>query len=596
MIARPYQEHAVCSIFDYFATKFGNPLVALPTGTGKAFVQAEFIRRALYLYPQTRILSLTHVKELVAQNHAELLRIWPQAPAGVYSAGLDRRDTHFPLTFGGIQSLHKRVDWFGHIDLVSVDEAHLISEKSATMYLRTLEALRQRNPFLKVIGLTATPYRTGTGLLTEGGIFTDICCDYTQLDAFNSLVDAGYISPLIPKRTQTELDVSDVAVHGGEFVGSQLQAAVDKQGITRAALEEARALAWNRRHWLVFATGIQHADHIVSMLNEMGISARAVHSELPGGDAERDQNIADYRAGHFQAMVNVGVLTTGFNFAAIDCIVMLRPTMSPGLWVQMLGRGTRPSPETGKLNCLVLDFAANTRRLGPINDPMIPNRRGKKSGFVPYKTCPQCDTYNHTRARFCINCGFLFPETFNATVAADTSELIRRPEKEKKPPKEEAPSVVEEHVVNRVEYAKHYSKDAMKPPSLRATYYCGGRTFNEWLCFEHQGFALKKAHDSWRLMGGSAMPDNIDHALLLVDTLQPPNVIRVLHNGTKWPQVVGYEFGREGIALPLPIAVDDSGDRMTSDDPGRYSPPPLPPFAPGNFMYEVAVENDDIPF
>lgn len=602
MIARPYQEEAIGNIFKYFTIRTGNPVVALPTGTGKAFVQAEFVRRALHWWSQTRVLCITHVKELVEQNHKELLSIWPQAPAGIYSAGLNRKDTHYPITFAGVQSIANRIEWFGHIDLVLIDEAHTVSEKGSAQYSKVIAKLKERNPLLKVIGLTATPYRLGTGHLTSGGLFDDICCDYTSLEAFNYLVDNGYLCPLVPKRTKTELDTGDVAIHGGEFVATQLQAAVDKQTITRAALEEARNLAWDRKHWLVFGAGVTHCNHIAALLNEMGISARAVHTDLPGGDDERDKNIADFKNGQFQALVNMGILTTGFNFPALDCIVMLRPTMSPGLWVQMLGRGTRMYP--GKLNCLVLDFAANTRRLGPINDPIIPQRgQKKKTGIVPYKLCPQCDAYNHTRARFCVGCGFLFPEVFKVQMAAATDELIKKtPEKKEKPKKEDVPVVIEEHIVSRVEYAKNLSKDRTKPPTLRATYYCGSRTFNEWLCVEHfdvSKFAWRKARDAWRLMGGGDHPPaTVDAALALVGQLQPPNKLRIMHDGSKWPSVVGYEFGAPGIALPSAIPIDDAGDAIPiADDPGLpYGCPPLPAFAPGNLMYDQAVADDEIPF
>lgn len=557
LIPRYYQEEAITSIFEYFASHpVGNPVVALPTGTGKALVIAEFIRRALTWYPQTRVMIATHVKELVSQNYKEMLELWPTAPAGVYSAGLKRRDIHLPITFAGIASVNKKVHHFGHIDLLIIDECHMISDKDVTMYQKAIAGLKRTNPMLKVIGLTATPFRLGMGMITEGSLFTDICCNYCTLEKFNELVDAGFISPLIPKRTDTELSTEFVSVHAGEFVQAELQAAVDKESITRGALAEALVLSRGRRHYLVFCTGTTHADHARDILIEMGIPAVCVHSQLPGGDAERDANIQLFKNGYVGAMVGVGIFTTGFNFKPIDCIIVLRPTMSTVLWVQLLGRGTRPSPETGKQNCLVLDFAANTRRLGPINDPVIPRRKGKKNGsFVPYKTCPECNTYNHTRARNCIACGSEFPETFNAQVGAATEELIRR---ERKPPPEpvaEVPLEVISWPVERVEYREHVSKFPGKPPSLLVSYYCGSRTFNEWLCFEHSGFAKKKAHDAWRLMAGPDcdVPVTVEDALSLVDALTPPSEIRVLMKD-KFPEVVGYEFNG---TVPGRVVPDD---------------------------------------
>lgn len=577
LVPRYYQEESIIGIFEYFYRGgVGNPVIALPTGTGKALVIAEFMRRALQYYPQTRIMCVTDVKELVAQNHAELLEIWPTAPAGIYSAGLNRRDTHHPILFCGIASIHRNIEYFGRIDLILVDEAHMISDKSSTMYGKAIAELKRVNPFLKVIGLTATPFRQGMGLLTDGKLFTDIIVDYCTLEKFNELLAHGYLAPLVPKRTQTELDVNNVAVHGGEFVQKDLQAAVDKEVITRAACEESVMLARDRKHWLVFCTGTDHADHTRDILAGLGISACCVHSKLPGGDSERDHNIKLFKSGMRQAMVGVGVFTKGFNFKPVDCIVVLRPTMSTALWVQLLGRGTRPSPETGKRDCLVLDFAANTRRLGPINDPVLPKKKGKKGpASVPYKICPACDTYNHTRVRFCVCCQAEFPQTFAATGQAATDELIAkdRPKVDKSSAPDPVPErqvVVDTFNIERVEYAKHFSRQQGKPPSLRVTYYCyGGRVVNEWLCLEHPGWPSKKARDTWRLMAGHGTegyltddpPTTIDEALTKVDDLCPPSQIRCTRmTGDKHYEVCGYDFGTPGLALPTQRTRDDGAD------------------------------------
>ena len=566
---RHYQEDSVVGLFNYFSTNTGNPVVALPTGTGKSFVIAEFLRRALGWYPQTRALVVTHVKELVKQNFEELLTIWPTAPAGVYSAGLKRRDIGYPITFCGIASIANRAADFGHVDLVLVDECHTISPKNDTMYSKAFHALRQINPHVKVIGLSATPFRLGLGMITEGGLFTDICVDWCSMEKFNQLVDEGYLAPLIPKKTDNELAVDGVAVVGGEYVAADLQAAVDKEAITRAALAEAAQLASDRDHWLVFCTGTDHADHACAILNEMGITALAVHSKLEKHDARfqplkgeepRDMNIRLFKEGRVRALVSVGVLTTGFNYKPVDCIVMLRPTLSPNLWVQMLGRGTRPSPETGKRNCLVLDFASNTRKLGPINDPVIPRKKGKKgNGMVPYKVCPKCQTYNHARAAHCIECGEEFPQLVKLASEASEAELIRR-EKQV-----EEPARFEVFQVTRAEFSKHISRDPSKPPSLKITYYCGLRVFNEWLCLEHSGFAGKKARDAWRMLetaytgeAAGEPPATVDEALNQLENIATPSEVRVLLK-PNFPEVVGYGFGGttpERVGL-VPIEDDD---------------------------------------
>jgi DNA repair protein RadD len=587
MKLRDYQNAAVQSIFDYFAhggkdgRPGGNPLVGMPTGTGKSLVLSEFIRRAYTTYPGQRIIKLTHVKELIAQNHKTLRKIWPNAPAGIYSAGLGKKQACFPVTFAGIASVYKQARIFGHIDIVLIDEAHLLSPKQGTMYQSFLGDLKDINPYLRVVGFTATHYRVGQGLLTEGeGIFDGLCFDLTRLDSFNWLLTEGYLSPLIPKRTSTELPVEGVRIQGGEYVQSDLQEAVDKNEITSATLREAVELATDREHWLVFGSGINHVLHITDALNELGITATCVHSKMP--DKERDKNIADFKAGRYKAMVNNGILTTGFDFPEIDLIVMLRPTNSPGLWVQMLGRGTRPvyaegfdlETATGRIgaqqagpkkNCLVLDFAGNTRRLGPINDPVLPRPKGAGGGgAAPVKLCEACGCYNHASVRFCVYCRVEFPIHVKLQQTASTDELI----------KTNVPKI-EKMKVSRVTFREHrkqrFDKDSGgmvpiedRPPVLRVTYLCGLRTFDEWICLEHEGFPGRKAREWWKKMskaytwahgqlqaGVSIEDPNVKHGLRIPETVEeaisrhgeiniPSSIL--IHTNRPHPEITGHEF------------------------------------------------------
>ena len=549
MKPRDYQDAAVDSIFHYFTCHSGNPLVVLPTGTGKSVVIGEFIRQAFEKYPQTRVMKLTHVKEIIEQNLDKLLTIWPTAPAGVYSAGLGRKEKHLPITFGGVGSVARATpDHFGRIDLLIIDECHLVSPNESTMYQKVIQGLKDLNPYLKVIGFTATPYRLGHGMLTdEGGLFTDICFNASELEAFNWFIDSGYLVQLIPKRVKAELDVSTVHIHGGEFKQNELQDAVDRDEITYAACHEAIEYGHDRQCWLVFASGIEHTIHVAAMLDSLGISATFVHSKM--GDVERDKNLADFKAGKYRAIVNNGILTTGFDHPAVDLIIMLRPTQSPSLWVQMLGRGTRPVYEPGfdlsssegrlesiansqKRNCLVLDFAGNTKRLGPINDPVLPKRKGKGGGgTAPVKVCEACGTYNHASVRFCISCGAEFPKEVKINYFASTAELIAS-----------SAVVTEVFAVDRITYAIHRKED--RPDSIKMSYFCGLRMFNEYLCLEHVGFAGKKARDLWRERADEEPPETTAAALLEVDSLRIPTHIRVWEK-KKYPEILAYSYSGE---------------------------------------------------
>lgn len=548
MKLRYYQNDAIQSIFQYFMHAVGNPIVAMPTGTGKSIVIGEFIRAAFQYYPTTRVMMLTHVKELIEQNLDKLLKLWPTAPAGVYSAGMKRKESHFPITFGGVGTVAKASpDRFGRIDLLLIDECHLLSNSETTMYQSIIKGLRQINPQLKVVGFTATDYRLGWGKLSEGGgLFTDVCYDLTTLEKFNRLVAEGYLSPLIPKRTGMTYNLDGVRVHGGEYKQDELQAAVDKSELTYKAVQEMIALSQDRKHWLIFASGVEHAEHVGEMLDSLNVPACVIHSKI--SDADRLERINGFKSGKYRAAVNNNVLTTGFDFPGIDMIGMLRPTKSPSLWVQMLGRGTRPvyhpdcPPECledldmrlaaiqhgPKQNCLVLDFAGNTRYLGPINDPVIPRPKGKGGGVAPVKICEVCGVYNHASVRICIGCGAEFPKHLKIRDTAYNDELMAS-----------GIPQVEMFDVDRVIYNRHLSTSGKT--SLKVSYYCGLRMFQEFVCFEHSGLAKHKAHEWWKERSWEEPPETVADAMLQVNELRTPKQIRVWLK-SKYPEIMSHDF------------------------------------------------------
>jgi len=557
---RSYQVEAVKSIYDYFGSQQGNPVLALPTGTGKSVVIAMFLESVFRYFPNQRVMVLTHVKELIQQNYDKLMSFWPTAPAGIYSAGLNRREAYMPITFAGIASVAKKAHLFGRIDLLIIDEAHLVSPSEETMYQALLGTLRSINPNLKVVGLTATPWRLGHGRITEDGIFTDVCFDITGMAAFNRLIAEGYLCPLVPKQTKAILDTNGIHMRGGEFVQSELQLAVDKDEITFAALKETMEQAGDRNHWLIFASGVQHAENVGAMLNSLGVPTVVIHSKM--SDNERDEGIAGFKSGKYKAAVNNNVLTTGFDFPGIDLIVMLRPTASPVLWVQMLGRGTRPFHM--KENCLVLDFAGNTRRLGPINDPVIPRKKGQKGGEAPVKLCGSCATYNHASVTHCICCGAEFHFTTKLKEYASTQELI----------KGEAP-IVEVFKVDHITYSAHEKIGA--PPMMKVSYYCGLRMFQEYVCIQHEGFAQRKARQWWtQRSNGAPFPESTALALEQAETLQAAGHLRIWVN-KKYPEILAHCFDGTAFSTQAPDdlaapTVDTAASSRSLHTPGSAKP------------------------
>lgn len=592
LVGRSYQNECVRCLWDYFREHGGNPLCALPTGTGKSVVIALFLQSVFKQYPNQKIMVLTHVKELIQQNFMKLLKLWPGAPAGINSAGLNRRDTLQKIIFAGIGSVVKRAHEFSHVDLLIIDECHLVSPSDETMYRAFINALKMVNPNIKVIGFTATPWRLGHGHITEeGGIFTDTCFDITGLHAFNRLIAEGYIAPLIPKPTKTQLDLDGVHTRGGEFIASELQFAVDKEHITRAAIAEALEYKDTRHSWLVFASGVEHAIHTADIMNEMGIEAVAIHSKL--NTKERDAALKGLKSGRYQAAVNNNILTTGFDHPPIDLIVGLRPTQSTVLWVQMLGRGTRPYDpavdhipgfDNKKENCLVLDFAGNTKRLGPINDPVIPRKRGQGGGEAPVKLCPKCNCYMHASVRWCTGvlpnddrCNHEFTFETKLMQGASTEELI----------KGDLP-IVEPFKVDHINYDIH--RKAGKPDSVVATYYCGYKMFKEYICVEHGGSAGGKAKLWMRQRFGEELGITTSRQLLdNAHTLKNPTHIRVWVN-LKYPQILAYCF---------------DGSKFGEREPGSVPEPTAEVQGTSPYLRDVRAEqsqwadtdfDDDIPF
>jgi DNA repair protein RadD len=236
------------------------------------------------------------------------------------------------------------------------------------------------------------------------------------------------------------------------------------------------------------------------------------------------------------------VLTTGFDHPPIDLIIDLYPTVSPGMHVQKNGRGTRPYDGSDpnfpyiKRNCLVLDFSNNTRRLGPINDPVIPRKKGDKGGDAPIKICEHCGYFNHASARYCggqpfatdEGCGTEFEFKTKLVRNAGTAVLIAG----------DAP-VIENFDVTRVIYHRHTKIGSM--PSMKVSYYCGLLRFTEYICLEHQGMARTKAKNWWLQRHEGAIPDTVEGALQYVAQLRVPKRIRV-RTDSKFPEILGVEW------------------------------------------------------
>lgn len=524
MILRPYQRRSLDALYIYWQRQGANALIVLPTGAGKSLVLAALCQELLRDYPTLRIAIATHVRELISQNYKELTRLWPQAPAGIYSAGIGRRDRHHQILLCGIQSVYNKVSQLGGFDVLLIDEAHLISRNQATMYGAFINALRAVTPDLRMVGTTATAFRMDTGRLDygKGRLFDKVVYEAKVTD----LIEQGYLSPLLSKATLTTFDISQVQKRGGEFIPGQLEVAVDKDWITRSAAQEIAQLGAARKSWLAFCSGVEHAGHMRDAIRVQGVSCETVTGETP--KAERDSYIRQFSQGDIRCLTSVGVLGTGFNVPQVDLIALLRPTASAGLFVQQVGRGLRKAPQ--KENCLVLDFARNTERHGPI-DTITAKSAGeqREDGEALSKTCPVCQTILALAAQQCPTCGHLFPRDLmpkhEATADASTNILSK--------------GKAQWVDVDRVAYYTHEKHGS--PNSLRVEYSCGFTTHKEWLGFQHQGMMRSRAEQWWLKTGQRPIPATVQEALTRINELKTPEQICVQPDG-KYFRVTGVRF------------------------------------------------------
>jgi len=521
---REYQREAVDGLYNYWASKAGdNPLVVAPTGSGKTAILAQVIKDAMS-YPDTRVLVVTHVKELLEQGASGLLKLYPEADYGIYSAGLKQKVLNKPITFAGIQSVWERAyDMVPAPDLVLIDEAHLLPKNTETRYNRFIADLKICNPDVKVVGLTATPYRLDTGYLHKGkgAIFDGIAHDIPV----SMLMDQGYLSPVISKGGIKQIDLSGVGKRGGEFIESELATAASDPELVESTVREIVTLADKRKSWLVFSSGVNHAHLLADEFEKYFVDVGVVTGS--DSSAVREKTIADFKSGKLQCLINVNVLTTGFDHPGVDCVCLVRATASCGLYIQCIGRGTRVAE--GKENCLILDYGSNVERHGFIDQVKPKDKMSGGDGEAPVKQCEKCQTIVHAAAKICPECGFEFPAPLLNHGSSSYSGAML------------SSQVVAEWVdVDDVLYSRH--KKEGKPDSIKVTYYCGMLSVSEWLCPDHGGYAASKYRERKSLL--NAYADTTTEALDEAHFWRKPSRVMVKpssHN-PKYKEITKFDY------------------------------------------------------
>lgn len=516
---RKYQQEAIDAVFRYWADGGNNPLIELATGTGKSLVIAQLCKSLLEQWPQLRIGIVAHQQELLSQNAQELLRLWPQAPLGLYSAGLGRRDMRSRVLVMGIQSVWKKAELLGGFDLLLVDEAHLIPRNAETRYGHFIKACRKITQDMRILGLTATPYRLGSGRLDEGEgrMFDKTVYVYGLAEG----VRDGYLCPIIAPHQNIDLSSEGLHVRGGEFIDSELEDA-SIAIIKEAAAEYAAIRRRDRELGLAYCAGVKSAEMLADELNRLGEPAKCI----TGGTHGRDKIIeaVKRRQSPLRHLVFVGIGTTGLNIPHADLVGMFTSTLSVSKYVQILGRISRISG--GKSFGVFADYGGNVRRHGPADAIVVRSKAsaGKvEPGDVRAKECPGCNNDVAVQTRQCPYCGhqWVTEEKPKHEARADSHAVVMA---SITPPKW--------LTVNGVTYSRHTKPG--RPDSLRVSYRCGLQSYDEWVALESEK-ARGMASAWWKKMTcGMPAPLTVTEALACLDEIRQPTEIMVRPEGKYW--------------------------------------------------------------
>ena len=553
MTLRDYQRDSVESVWKHLREKDTNPCVVIPTAGGKSLCIAEVAREAVVNWGG-RVIILAHVKELVEQNADKVKRLAPELKVGVYSAGLGRKDVKEPVIVAGIQSIYREADRFDPFDIVIIDEAHLIPTEGEGRYRAFLNAMKERNPNVRLIGFTATPYRTKGGVICKKeNLLNEVCYEISVKE----LIRRGFISRLESKCGKVKPDLTRLHIRAGEFVQEDIDEAMDDEAVVSSACREIVDRTKDRKACLIFCTSVKHCKHVAELITKYsGEECSIVTGDTPS--AERADTIARLRGetverglfkeklGPLKYCCNVSVMTTGTDIPNLDTVVTLRPTASAGLFVQMVGRGFRLSPATGKRECLILDYGRNLERFGAIDTITVSDKTGEPGG-VPVKECPKCQAAVSISIMTCPSCGFEFEKKEKESKLdsrASERALI-------------SPDVEEEtYPVVRTTYDVWTKRGAPPtyPKTVKVTYVIDMMTsFSEWLCPEHEGYARKKFVKWWREHADEGTPVPKDAADLCefafmgcIKNSEEITVRRVA--GEKFPRIVKYKLGESDAA------------------------------------------------
>ena len=523
---------------------------------------------------------------------------------GIYSAGLKSRNTKEPVIVAGIQSVYQKACELGAFDLILIDEAHLLPENGEGMYRTFLKEAKIVNPNVRLIGFTATPYRMTSGLICKPeNLLNHVCYE----KGIKELINEGFLCRIHTRVPAQKIDCSNLHVRNGEFRSEEVAELFSTESAVHSIFTDIFRNTKDRNKILVFCADVAQAalfQREIQRIADVGL----ITGDTPAPErAELIARFQDQPTGLLKEvtplrwLVNVNVLTTGFDAPNIDCIVLARPTLSPGLFYQMTGRGFRNAP--GKTDCLVLDYGGNIQRHGCVDAINVKVKTGGKGGEAPIRECPQCHTILSISVSRCAACGYIFP------IPESPSRLQEQASQEGIL---SGQTTEVQYEVQDITYRKHYKKNGTPddPPTLCIEYQVG---FNEyakkWVCPEHKGWAWSnKFVPWWKQHTDTKPPTTVDEALYYAKNgclARPQRLTVIKTSGQRFEEVIEHDFTEKPV---LPEETAESGRQTAAEecrDCGLFFHGDCP-YQTGLFGDEPACEHfqpeaasnpdDDVPF
>jgi len=407
-----YQPDAVQSCIRYISQGGGNPIVEMPTGSGKSRTMALLAKLMREMWG-ARALIVAHRDKLVKQNAAAIRDLIGAEHVGIYAAKMLKRDKHHDVIVAMRDSVYSRMHEIGRFDVVLIDECHI----QGGMINAIVKHVLQQNPDARIVGFSATPYvgpRAEPLTMLENAVFSSIVYSIPVRE----LIDGGYLVAPIPGESTASIDMTGVTLVAGEFHAGESERRSDTDEINAAcATDVVNALASGRRAAMVFGVSVKHCARIAAQLRARGMQCEIIDGKTP--EHTRERIFAAVESGALRVLISCGVLTTGIDLPIVDVVAEVFATNIPSKHVQVVGRGMRTYKHGVKENCIVFDYGKNTERLGPIDNI---KRREKRDPIR--KECMHCHAANHASAKMCRECGAPFP--IIETEATDDDERMTR--------------------------------------------------------------------------------------------------------------------------------------------------------------------------